>query len=223
MNTTEPQLQRIALGAVLSQSFRLLKGSKSAILLASALLMVLTLVATLITAIFFPGIMSGSPSQLDSLAAALVSLLVTSPLLGGLIWMALTRARGEPIEVGMIRRGTPYATRFLSYGLVTGLLSFLMGILPGTIYQLLGLGVAALISFTPHFMVDRDLQLPEALVLSARLVLLNPLAMLGWLMLAVLLLVASFFTLGIGLIWTLPFVAVSSAMFYLHANNNPAP
>ena len=92
----------------------------------------------------------------------------------------------------------------------------------GIISQLLFLAVAALISFTPHFMVDRGLQLQQALLQSARLVLLNPLALAGWLLLALLLIVLSAATLGIGLIWALPFIAISSAMFYLHGTRAAA-
>src|SRR5690625_89108 len=217
-----PELQRVALGQLLKDSLARLNGSKRELLLASAVIVLVSFLATLLASLFFPGIASLAPSQLDVLAAGLVSLLATSPFAGGLILMALTRARGEVIEPGTLSRGFRFATRFLSYGLLTGLLSYVFNLYPGIISQLLFLAVAALISFTPHFMVDRGLQLQQALLQSARLVLLNPLALAGWLLLALLLIVLSAATLGIGLIWALPFIAISSAMFYLHGTRAAA-
>lgn len=211
---------RVALGQVLLDSLRLLKGSKAAILLASAAVVLLSFIATLIASLFFPGIRTGLPNQLESLAAGLASLLLTSLLLGGLINMALVRARSGLIEAGMVSSGTRFATRMLQYGLLTLLGSYLLGMWPGLVPQLLGLALAALISFTPHFMVDRDLQLPEALAASARLVLRNPLQLFGWLVLAVGLILLSALSFGIGLIWALPFIALSSAMFYLHGSGS---
>lgn len=216
---TEFTLARVKLGDVLRDSLRLLKGSKSAILLGSAAVLLLSFIATLIASAFFPGIRTGLPNPLESLAAGLSSLLLTSLLLGGLVNMALSRARGGPIQAGMVLSGTRFATRMLQYGLLTMLGTYLLNLWPGLVVQLIGLALSALISFTPHFMVDRDLQLTEAIAASARLVLHNPLQLLGWLMLSVLLIVLSIFTFGVGLIWTLPFIAVSSAMFYLLGTN----
>lgn len=212
--------RRVALGAVIGDSLRLLKGSKTAILLGSAAVLLLSFIATLIASVFFPGIRSGLPNALESLAAGLASLLATSFLLGGLVKMALIRARTGPIEAGMVMSGTRFATRMLQYGLLTMLGSYVLGLWPGIVPQLIGLVLSALISFTPHFMVDRELLLPEALRASAQLVIRNPLQLLGWLLLAVALIVISILSFGVGLIWALPFVAVSSAMFYVHASDS---
>ena len=93
-----PELQRVSLGQLLKDSLARLNGSKRELLLASAVIVLVSFLATLLASLFFPGIASLAPSQLDVLAAGLVSLLATSPFAGGLILMALTRARGEVIS-----------------------------------------------------------------------------------------------------------------------------
>src|SRR5690625_7744117 len=93
-----PELQRVALGQLLKDSLARLNGSKRELLLASAVIVLVSLLGTLLAALFLPGIASLAPGQLDVLAAGLVSLLATSPFAGGLILLAPTRAPGAAVQ-----------------------------------------------------------------------------------------------------------------------------
>src|SRR5690625_3629259 len=92
-----PELQRVSLGQLLKDSLVRLNGSKHVLLLASAVIVLVSFLATLLASLFFPGIASLAPSQLDVLAAGLGSLLGTRPVEGPLFasdWQhTLTAAR----------------------------------------------------------------------------------------------------------------------------------
>lgn len=212
-----PPLRTVHLRDVLSETLTLLKGSKSAILLGVACLLLANMLAVLFSSIVAPGSLFGPPTLLDNVVLGLLGAVVSSPILGGFALMTLRRARGEPIDAGMIFRGTAFATRFLTYGLITTALSALTFVLPPLVGNLLWLGVGVLLTFTSYFIVDRDMGAGQAVTASLRMVAANLGPLLLWLLLGVALSVAAVLTLGIALIWVLPFLAVSNAMLYLHA------
>ena len=119
----------------------------------------------------------------------------------------------------MVFSGTRFATNFLVYGLFTTALSMLLSLLPFAFNQVIWLLLSALFSFTAFFIVDRDASVPEAIIASIRLVTTNLPVVLGWLLLGVGLSVVGVLTFGIGLIWIVPFVILSSALIYRHATD----
>ncbi len=216
------EFQPVALRDVLSESASRLKGSKTSLLLGTALLILANLLALLLSTVVAPGSLLEPPTLLENVTTGLIGAVVSSPILGGFALMALKRARGQAIDPGMIMSGTRYATRFLTYGIITTGLSLLVWFLPALIGQLLWLVVGVLLTFTAYFIVDRDLGAGHAMLASLAMVLSNPAAVTGWMLLGVALSLAAVLTLGIGLIWLLPFLLISNAMLYLHALGEPA-
>lgn len=217
-----PQFNKVSFGDVLSDAYRLLKGSKTALLLAVIALIIASFIAFFLTNIIAPGWLSPNPGALDTLVANLLSVALSSPLLGGLALMSLERARGREIQGGMIFSGTRFATRFLVYGLFTTALSMLLSTLPFAFNQLIWLAISALFSFTAFFIVDREENVMQAIISSIDLVATNLAVVLGWLLLGVGLSLVGVLTLGIGLIWIVPFVILMSAMIYRHATDGTA-
>ncbi len=213
------RFNKVSLGAVLTDAYRLLNGSKTALLMAVVTLLIASFVAFFLTSFIAPGWLSTTPSALDSLVANLLSVALTAPLLGGFALMSLERARGQEIVGGMVFSGTRFATNFLVYGLFTTALSMLLSLLPFAFNQVIWLLLSALFSFTAFFIVDRDASVPEAIIASIRLVTTNLPVVLGWLLLGVGLSVVGVLTFGIGLIWIVPFVILSSALIYRHATD----
>ena len=214
-----PPFNKVIFGAVLTDAYRLLKGSKTALLMAVIALIFATFIAFMLTNIVAPGWLSPTPSLLDTLVANLLSVVLTAPLLGGLALMTLERVRGHEIHGAMIFSGTRFATRFLMYGLFTTALSMLLSTLPFAFNQVIWLVISALFSFTAFFIVDRDADVMTAILASINLVAANLPVVLGWLLLGVGLSLVGVLTLGIGLIWIVPFVILSSALIYRHATD----
>lgn len=214
-----PPFNKVIFGAVLTDAYRLLKGSKTALLMAVIALIFATFIAFMLTNIVAPGWLSPTPSLLDTLVANLLSVVLTAPLLGGLALMTLERVRGHEIHGAMIFSGTRFATRFLMYGLFTTALSMLLSTLPFAFNQVIWLVISALFSFTAFFIVDRDADVMTAILASINLVAANLPVVLGWLLLGVGLSLVGVLTLGIGLIWIIPFVILASALIYRHATD----
>lgn len=212
-----PTFRTVQLREMLAASWRLVKGSKTAILFGVLLLAMANLLAVMLSYIVSPGSPLDPPTLLNSLTVSLLGAAISSPILGGFALMALRRARGEAIDGGMVLSGTRFATRFLTYGLITTGLSLLVYPLPSLLGQLLWLVVGVLLTFTAYFIVDRELGAGQAMLASLAMVASNPGPVLGWIALGVALSFVAVLTLGIGLIWLLPFLAISNAMLYLAA------
>lgn len=208
---------RVQLGDAMVDARQLLKGSKTALLLGAIAITGVAVLAVLIAGGIAPGVLSTDPSLLDNLLINLLSAALSAPLLGGFTIMSLVRARGGAISAALLFSGVRFATRFLVFGLFTTAVSLLFSALPWPLNQGLWLVLSALLSFTAYFIVDRDLGVTDAMALSVRLVASNPGAVLGWLGLSVVLSIAGVITLGIGLIWAVPYIFLLSALVYHHA------
>lgn len=205
---------RVQFGDALTDSRRLLKGSKTALLIGSIAITGVAVLAVLLAGALAPGVLSTDPSLLDNLLINLISATFSAPLVGGFTLMSLVRARGGDISPAMLFSGISFATRFLVFGLITTAVSLLFSAFPWPFNQLLWLVLSALLSFTAYFIVDRDVGVTDAMGLSMRLVASNPGAVLGWLALSVVLTIAGVITFGIGLIWAVPYIFLLSATVY---------
>lgn len=195
---------------MLAQSWRLARTALLPLLAASFIVFVPAFLAGSLSGLLFPGL----NQLLLTLAAGLLGVAFTAPLLGGLYLLSLRRARGEEVAAAMVFSGRSYGTRILSYGIVLVFLSLLpelFGLLAG---QLLLLAGQVLFIFTGFFITDRELPAGQALLASARLVLGMPVTMLLWLLTGILSGVAAVLTLGIGLLWLLPLSLVLTAALY---------
>lgn len=196
-------------GPALRSAWQLARGSLMPLLAAVFIVAVPAVLAGVVSGLLFPDV----PGVLLVLAAGLLGVAFTAPLLGGLNGLALARARGREVEAGMVLRGRRFGTRMLSYGLVLVFLALLPEVfgLPAQLLMLLG---QVLTIFTPLLIVDQDLPAGQALAQSMKLVVFMPGTMLLWLLTSLGIGIAVVLTFGIGMIWLVPFSLVLTATIY---------
>lgn len=213
---------KISLSDVIAASRPLMRGRKGALLLASLIMIATIYLSVLLAAALAPQVLSPQPGLLDNLMVSIISIVLAAFLLGGMARMSLEAARGNPIRGSMIFSGFPYATRFLTYGLLTAALSVLYVFLPFPLNDAVSYLIGTMLYFSIYFIVDRDSGVLQAIGSSLRLVAANPGAVLLWMLLGLVLAVLGALTLGIGLIWIIPFITISNAMIYVQATEGTA-
>ncbi len=206
----------IDVGAVLSAAWDKVDGSKMAFFLGGLIyffiVIALSVGTSLISAMLTAALDDIGLSMVIEMSFSLLTQIVAAPLTGGLVMMGIRRAAGQNIEPGMIMsqfdKVLPLVAVNFLYGAAV-LVGFFLFILPG-IY------LAVAFYMAPSLVVERNMGPIEALNLSfqeCRKQWLN-LFLLG--IVVILLLLAGYLTMGIGLIWLAPLAMISSGLAYQH-------
>ncbi len=191
------------------------KGIKRYIIGAGILLYFIAGIALgIVMAIMMPAAMGGEPDPFAMLGMQLVlqpvMLAVVMPFVGGIVVMCLKQIQGREVVFGdlfsVFNKTLPL---FLAAILINILVSigFLLLILPG-IY----LGVCYLL--VVPLIIDRDLGVWEAMEASRKAITKRWFSVFGLYLLLLLIVLVSMIPLGIGLLWTIPLMAMSFMMMY---------
>jgi hypothetical protein len=136
--------------------------------------------------------------------------LIMAPMGAGLFMIALKFSVGAEIEVGeLFKHYDKIVPLFITYVLVYLLvaLGLLLLIIPG-IYLIIAFAMAV------PLVVEKNMQPWEALTTSRKAITPKWFAMLGFALLALLVIVVAAIPLGIGLIWAVPLVMLAAANLY---------
>jgi len=205
-----PEFRPVSFGPALRSAWQLARGSLLTLLVAAFVVFLPATLAGVVSGLLFPDV----PPIMLIVAAGLLGVAFTAPLLGGLNLLTLERARGGEVAPGMVFSGRAYGTRILSYGIVLVVLALLPELLGPAVGQPLLLVGQVLLIFTAFFIVDRELPAGQAMLASVRLAVSMPGTMLLWLLLSAVFGVVAAFTFGIGLIWLIPLSLVLTATLY---------
>lgn len=200
----------------ISEAWGKTKGIKCYIIGAGILLyVILGIVLGIVMAIMMPASMGdGEPDPFAMIGAQLVlqpiMFAVMMPFVGGIVVMCLKQIQGREVAFGdlfsVFNKTLPL---FLAAILINILVSigFLLLILPG-IY----LGVSYLL--VVPLIVDRDLGVWEAMEASRKAITKRWFSVFGLYLLLLLIVLVSMIPLGIGLLWTIPLMAMAFMTMY---------
>ncbi|MEX2502469.1 MAG: hypothetical protein WD336_08830 [Trueperaceae bacterium] len=148
----------------------------------------------------------------DAIVVAFLAL-ASAPFQGGFLAAGLARVDRRPIRFGFVFRHLRMWPRFFGLALLIGLVGVVTAAW-GVVGSMLSLAVSILLGFAGYFLVDRHLELGDAMIHSAKMVAANAgaVAMFYLLTAALGLLVVA--TLGIALPWVVPFAAIGTAVLY---------
>lgn len=199
----------------ISEAWQNLSGLKRYIIGAGILMYILlAFVLGILIAIVMPSMGSDPEDPMPMLFAQLVlqpvMFIVIMPFVGGIIVMCLKHLQGRDVTFGdlfsVFNKTLPL---FLAAILINILVSlgFLLLILPG-IY----LGVSYLL--VVPLIIDRDLGVWEAMEASRKAITKRWFSVFGMYLLLGLIVIISMIPLGIGLIWSIPLMALSFMLMY---------
>lgn len=202
---------RFRLEDVIPRARSLIKGSKRQMLLLFLVSSLTIGVSTFVAALVTP------PDDPLPLALDVTTALITTVFSLAYTTLGLQRAAGQAITVGGAFRYFERLPHALLVYLPVYLLQTQIGAAIGPFWMLLVSLALAPTLFVPHFLIDREAGALEAVGCAYRLALDNLGQLLLFWLLMVGLALASMLTLGIGLVWVMPFGIIATAVMYQEA------
>ncbi len=200
------------IGAVLSEGWALSNGFKASFWggfliymgVVFALAMAMGVLSVAVT------VASSEAGILVTVLSQLVQLIVTAPLVAGLFMLGIKRAAGQPVNAFMIFNYFPKTLPlFLTYLLMLLLvvIGFVLLVIPG-IYLTIAYALAL------PLLVDKNLGIWESLETSRKGLTRCWFRFFGFGIIGLLIVLVSAIPLGIGLIWTLPWLYAALGVIY---------
>ena len=203
---------QVAIGDTLSEAWAKTKGNKGTVWLGVLLYMVayvaISLVATMVTGQSFTD--PEANQGVGALLSQLIILFATAPLVAGMIMIGVKIAREEEVSgtevFAHFDKILPLALGLILMYLLVGL-GFVLLILPG-IYLMIGY-----LMMMP-LIVDKNMGPWQALETSRKAVTKHWFPVFGFTIVMMLLYVAGFLALVIGLIWAIPTLSIAYGILY---------
>ena len=202
---------QLAIGDVISEAWQKTKGIKRYVLGAGILLYVaLFAVLMVVGALVGLGGEESGAAPLIGVIVQLIFMAAMLPFMAGIFVMCLKHIQGHSVSFGDLfsclgKTGKLLVTFILMYIMLA--IGFILFIIPG-IY----LSFAYLLAVP--LVIDRDLGPWEALEASRKAITKNWFSVFAFYILLTIIMTVSMIPLGIGLIWTMPMMAVAFAILY---------
>lgn len=200
------------IGAVLSEAWALSNGFKAtywgAFLCYIGIIILFAIAGGALTlglAMIYP-----TAAIITSVVLQFAQLIVTAPLMAGLLMMGIKRAEGAPVNAFIIFNYFPKTLPlFLAYLLMMliGTIGLVLLVIPG-IYLLVAYALAL------PLLVDKNLSIWQALETSRKGLTACWFRFFGLSIVNFLIIIVSAIPLGIGLIWTLPWLLITMGIVY---------
>ena len=206
---------QLAIGDVISEAWQKTKGIKRYVLGAGILLYIVMFVFIMILGVIMA--LTGQTGETISAGSVVLQFVVQIalmavilPFIGGIFIMCVKHIQGHEVSFGDLfsclgKTGSLLITAILMNIMI--FIGFMLFIIPG-IY----LSVAYIL--TVPLVVDRGLSPWEALEASRKAITKKWFTVFGFYLVLLVIMVVSMIPLGLGLIWTIPMMAVAFAIFY---------
>ena len=200
------------IGAVLSEAWALSNGFKATFWGGFLIYMGVVIAAAIVMGVLSAGIalVASGAAVVFAILSQLVQLIVTAPLITGLFMLGIKRAAGQPVNAFMLFNYFPKTLPlFLTYLLMLLLIviGFALLVIPG-IYLIIAYALAL------PLLVDKNLGIWESLETSRKSITSCWFRFFGFGIIGLVIVVISAIPLGIGLIWTLPWLYAAMGIIY---------
>jgi uncharacterized membrane protein len=200
------------IGAVLSEAWALTNGFKATFWGGLLLYMGIAIAAAIVMGLLTVGIVkiAAGASVAITILSQIIQLVITIPLMAGLLMLAIKRAVGQPVNAFMLFNYFPKTLPlFLTYLLMVVLMviGFVLLVIPG-IYLMIAYALAL------PLLVDKNLGIWESLETSRKGLTGCWFRFFGLGIIGFIIVVISAIPLGIGLIWTLPWLYAALGIIY---------
>jgi len=200
------------IGAVLSEAWALSNGFKATFWGSFLLYMGVVIVAAIVMGILsvVVTLIATEAAVVIAVLSQVIQLVITAPLIAGLFMIGIKRAAGQPVNAFMVFNYFPKTLPlFLTYllMLVLVVIGFVLLAIPG-IYLMLAY------AFALPLLVDKKLGIWESLETSRKGITRCWFRFFGFGIIGFLIVLVSAIPLGIGLIWTLPWLYAAMGVIY---------
>jgi len=180
-------------------------GVKAQFVAGFAIYVVIAIIVQILLGFVFPQGTSEDPNFLNQQIVGILAYPVLMPILAGIIMMAIKYSRAEEIE---------YKTVFNYYHLIgklafAGVLIYILTLIGIMLLILPGIYLSVAYAFTVPLIVDKNMDVWEAMEHSRKTVTKHWFKVAGLMGLLTIIMALSAIPLGIGLIWTVPLMFVT--------------
>lgn len=191
---------------LLKKGYAKTEGVKGIFLAAFGVYVIVALAVQMILEVLFPpSSVPSEPNFLNQLIVTVFSMPALMPLLAGIIMLAIGYARGDELHFKSIFKYYPYMGNLA----LAGLLVYLMTLIGFMLLVLPGIYLSVAYVFTIPLIVDRGMDVWDAMERSRKTVTQHWFKIFGLTFLLGIGMVAGVLTFGIGLIWAVPLVFVT--------------
>lgn len=200
------------IGAVLSEAWALSNGFKATFWGGFLIYMGVAIVVGIVMGLISVGVamVSSEATVVVAVLGQVIQLVITAPLMAGLFMLGIKRAAGQPVNAFMLFNYFPKTLPlFLAYLLMILLviIGFVLLVIPG-IYLTLAYALAL------PLLVDKNLGIWESLETSRKGITRCWFRFFGFGIIGLIIVMISAIPLGIGLIWTLPWLYAGMGIIY---------
>ncbi len=191
---------------IMKEGFRRIEGVKGIFLAAFVVYVVVAIIVQMILGIFFPS--PPPPAQPNLLNQQIVTILsypVLMPLIAGVIMLSIHYSRGESIEFKSIFNYYHLTGKLA----LAGLLIYIMTVIGFVLLILPGVYLSIAYVFTLPLIVDKEMDVWDAMELSRKAVTKHWFKVFGLFFLLSLIMALGALVFGIGLIWAVPLLFVT--------------
>lgn len=207
---------RIGVGEILGESWRAMKGFKLTCHIAFVVYIVAAIVIMVIAGFpvgFLLGASGADPMAINAVASVTqtIASLIIMPIYFGIHIMAIRH---------IAQRSTPMGTMFQFFGKIprlflTYIIMSLLIVLGLMLLVLPGIYLMVAYMYAMPLVVEKDMKVWQALETSRKIITKNWFPLFGILFLLMLANILTIFTLGIAMIWTLPWAVVAMALVHV--------
>ena len=180
-------------------------GVKGQFIAAFSIYVAVAIIVQMLLGLIFPQGTAENPNLLNQQIVGILSYPAIMPILAGIVMMAIHHSRGEVVD---------FKSVFNYYHIVgklalAGVLIYILTVVGFLLFILPGIYVSVAYAFTIPLIVDKNMEVWEAMELSRKTVTKHWFKVAGLMGLLTILMVLSAIPLGIGLIWTIPLIFVT--------------
>ncbi|RRS29944.1 MAG: hypothetical protein P794_09650 [Epsilonproteobacteria bacterium (ex Lamellibrachia satsuma)] len=191
---------------MIKEGFHRIEGVKQPFVIAFLIYIAVAVVTQTFLSFFFPSPPPPSdPNLLNQQIVTILSYPVLMPLMAGIIMLAVNYSRGERLDPKSI---------FNYYHLVgklslAAILIYILTVIGFILFVLPGIYLTVAYIFVVPLIVDKNLEVWDAMELSRKVVTKNWFKIFGLILLLALIFVLGILSFGIGLIWAIPLTFVT--------------
>lgn len=191
---------------IIKEGFRRIEGVKGIFLATFVVYVVITIVVQIILSIFFPSPPPpAEPNIVNQQIVTILSYPVVMPIVTGIMMLAIDYSRGEGIEFKSIFNYFHLTGKLA----LAGILIYIMTIIGFVLLILPGIYLSIAYIFTLPLIVDKGMNVWDAMELSRKAVTKHWFKVFGLFFLLSLIMALGTLALGIGLIWAVPLLFVT--------------
>jgi hypothetical protein len=191
---------------IIKAGFRGTEGVKGIFLASFVIYMVIVIILQIILGIFFPSPPPpAEPNLVNQQIVAILSYPVVMPIMVGIVMLAINYSRGEAIKFQSIF----HYYHLMGKLALAGILIYIMTVIGFILFIIPGIYLSIAYIFTLPLIVDKGMDVWDAMELSRKTVTRHWFKIFGLFFLLSLFMVLGILTFGIGLIWAVPLLFIT--------------